>query len=172
MQRFEIIVDFGGIVIFDPDRLTEYFGGIDVGTNLYRRFITTDDGERVVEAGIVTPILGINDSIYEVDVRLATEPALVEESLIIFENSSFPLHIRERCIIADLGSLLEWSPPNNWHTINMAPGYYSVNVRGYRNIQNSLVIDFGFEIVFTHMETLPAMSASMTQDMQVLSLPD
>ena len=44
MQNFDIMVDFGGIVIFDYEGLQSYFGGLTEGENLYKRFTKTDDG--------------------------------------------------------------------------------------------------------------------------------
>jgi len=62
MEKVEVVVDFGGIVLFDYSLLEEYFGKIEIDENLYRKFITTKDGDEVVKQGIVVPIVGINDS--------------------------------------------------------------------------------------------------------------
>ncbi|OIJ41832.1 hypothetical protein [Massilia timonae] len=69
MQKFELIVDFNGIVIFDPSLLAGYFSEINPGDNLYARFVRSDEGERVVEQGIVLPVLGLNDGIYSIILR-------------------------------------------------------------------------------------------------------
>ena len=171
MNKYDITVDFGGIVVFAPDRLVDYFGKIEIDANIYKTFITSDDGEKVVEQGIVLPILGINDSHYPVFIRYADEEPQVRPGLIIFENRGFPLFVRDRCVIADLGAFLEWSPPDGWIFLDIRPGFYNVTVRGYRDIKNGQVVDFGFELVFTRTEMLPKLTATLTQDMQVLSLP-
>ncbi|ATQ78335.1 hypothetical protein CR152_30380 [Massilia violaceinigra] len=171
MQQFEVVVDFGGIVVFDDKGLQAYFGNIAEGDNLYRRFTTTDDGDKVVEQGIVIPIIGVNDSSYRVSVRMAGEPSIVPDELIIVRNASFPLRVTDRLIIADLAVFLEWYPEEGWQRIDIAPGCYAVAVNGFRKVENNVVVDFGFEIVLTPADALPPMSASLQQNMQVLELP-
>ena len=75
MQNFELIVDFNGIVIFDPSVLAGYFCEINLGDNLYARFVGSDEGERVVEQGIVLPVLGLDDGICSIILR--TDKCLV-----------------------------------------------------------------------------------------------
>lgn len=171
MQQFEVIVDFGGIVMFDDKSLQAYFGQIAEGDNLYTRLTTSDDGDKVVEQGIVVPIIGVNDSFYRVVVRMAGEASVVPDELIIVRNASFPLRVTGRLIIADLAVFLEWYPEQGWQRVDVAPGCYAVAVNGFRKVDNNVVVDFGFEIVLTPAATLPAMSASLQQDMQVLELP-
>ncbi|MDQ1924539.1 hypothetical protein [Massilia pseudoviolaceinigra] len=171
MQQFEVVVDFGGIVVFDDKGLQAYFGNIAEGDNLYRRFTSTDDGDKVVEQGIVIPIIGVNDSSYRVSVRMAGEPSVVPDELIIVRNASFPLRVTGRLIIADLAVFLEWYPEEGWQQIDIAPGCYAAAVNGFRKVENNVVVDFGFDIVLTPADALPPMSASLQQNMQVLELP-
>ena len=172
MQEIEVIVDFNGIVIFDPMLLCGFYPGIAIGENLYRRFTQTDDGDKVVEQGIVLPIIGINDSIYRVLIRDETERSRVDPELIIFSNSEFPLKITSQAIITDMASLLEWNPDEEWQELEIPVGNYSVAINGFRKIENNAIVDFGFEIVFAKRGALPKFSASLTKNMQVLELPD
>jgi hypothetical protein len=171
MQKLEVIVDFNGIVVFDPSLLAEFFTEIKFGENLYRRFTTTDDGDKVVEQGIIIPVLGINDSIYKVYVRFAHEDSPIPPGLIILSNASFPFRVRERAVIADMATLLEWTPEENWQELDLPKGNYSVCVNGFRQIENNEITDFGFEIVFTPCETLPQFTGSLAKSMQVQELP-
>jgi hypothetical protein len=58
MLRYTVITDFNGIVIFDPDRLIQFWGGhIDEGADLFTHFRSSNDGGKVIEQGIIIPIL-------------------------------------------------------------------------------------------------------------------
>ncbi|MCE3606592.1 hypothetical protein LXA47_23760 [Massilia sp. P8910] len=171
MQQFEVVVDFGGIVVFDDKGLQAYFGHIGEGDNLYTRFTTGDDGDKVVAQGIVIPIIGVNDSIYRVLVRMDGEPSAVPDELIIVRNASFPLRVTGRLIIADLAVFLEWYPEEGWQRIDVPHGCYAAAVNGFRKVENNVVVDFGFEIVLTQADALPPMTAQLQQNMQVLELP-
>lgn len=167
-----IIVDFNGIVIFDPVLLGAIHPAVGRGENLYRRFTHTPEGDQVVKQGIVVPIIGINDSIYRVLIRDETEQSPIDPDLIVVSNYEFPLKIVSQGVITDLASLLEWNPEEDWQKMNIPPGEYSVRINGFRKIVNNEVEDFGFEVVLTRCECLPAFSASLVRNMQVLELPD
>ena len=171
MQEFDVIVDFNGIVIVDCAGLQDFYGGIAEGTNLYEKFIQSDDGDEVVRLGIVVPIMGINDSIYKVFIRMADEASLIPEGSIFLTNAAFPLAVTGRLIIADMAVLLEWNVGEGWQDIAIPAGWYSVALHGYRKIVENVVVDFGYEIVFTPTTVLPQFTGSLTQDMQVLTLP-
>lgn len=171
MQQFEVVVDFGGIVVFDDQGLRAYVGSIAEGGNLYRRFTSTGDGDKVVEQGIVMPIIGVNDSSYRVLVRMDGEASAVPDELIIVRNASFPLRVTGRLIIADLAAFLEWYPEEGRHRIDVPQGCYAGAVNGFRKVENNVVVDFGFEIVLTPTDALPPMTALLRQNMQVLELP-
>lgn len=175
MNCFDLSVDFNGIVLFEPERLVNYFGGsIADGQNVYKAFTSSPAGEEVVERGIITPILGINDGLYKVFVRLNWEKQAVANDLITFENSEFPFEVGEKASIAlaDLAVLREWEDETGWNRIPMAPGHYSVLIRGFRRIENGAVQECGYEFVLSPRATLPSLTASLDQNSQVLSLPE
>lgn len=171
MQKLKLIVDFNGIAIFDPKLLQRFYGEIGIGENLYERFIRTDDGDKIVAQGIVVPILSINDSTYKIFLRNENEPSSLDPEIIVTSNEVFPLKISHHAVITDMASLLEWDPDEDWQTLDTPPGAYSVRINGFRLIENNLVTDFGFEIVLTESETLPAFTGSLSKNMQVLELP-
>lgn len=171
MQQFRVTVDYNGIVLFDPDALVQYFGGsIQEGENILERLTTTDDGEAVIAAGIALPILGINDSTYEVLVRSVSDPREIDCPIIV-ESGVFPMRVAGRLVIADVAVLAEWTDNLGWQDVRIAPGDFGVTVRGFRAVAMSQVVRFGYELVFESQRQLPAMSASLEKHMQVLELP-
>lgn len=171
MQEFSVTVDFNGIVLFEPNLLKKFFGGIiETGTNLYQRFTSTMEGDQVVDFGIVIPILGINDGNYRVIVRDANELSTVDD-VIVCENGVFPLHVEGRLVVADLAVLWEWEDEAGWRDVKVSPGFYSADIRGFRLIKHNIVGECGYEVVLTRQVDLPRRSASLEKNMQVLSLP-
>jgi|GEM_PF-1022808 len=165
-----LTVDFGGIVMFDAACLKGCFGrDIAEGENLYRLFVTTDMGDEVVDAGAVIPIVGINDSTYEILIRSDAEKSSVDD-LIIVSNGVFPLEVRQRLVIADLAVLYEWDEGLGWHSLRVDPGFYGVTVNGFRKIEAGAVSRFGYELVFARHDSLPAFSGDLEREMQVLQL--
>jgi hypothetical protein len=67
--------------------------------------------------------------------------------------------------------LWDWKRGLGWLPLPVPPGGYAVTVRGYREIQQSEVVDCGYEFVLEPRSELPTMGASLTMDMQVLTLP-
>lgn len=175
MKIFELSVDFNGIVLFEPERLVEYFDGeIPVGENLYRKFTTTNAGDEVVQEGIVVPVLAINDGFYKVIVRFAVEPSPIETNLFVVENAAFPLQIGRKgfIVLADLAVLWEWEADLGWNGIDVQPGNYTVSVRGFRKIENNEISECGYEFVLSPTSNLPPLTAILDKDMQVLCLPE
>ena len=171
MQQFTVIVDFNGIVLFEPTLLKKYYNGIiEYGTNLYHRFITMDEGDEVVNLGMVIPILGINDGVYRIVIRRNEEPSTIEDG-VFFENSVFPLHVAQRLVIADLAVLLEWEDDLGWQNVDLSAGFYSIAVRGFRFIERNIVVDCGYEFVVKPEHKLPLRTGDLEKNMQVLCLP-
>jgi hypothetical protein len=171
MQEIEIVVDFNGIVIFDPECLCSFYPGLEKGANLYRCFTQTVDGDEVVKQGIVVPIIGINDSIYKVIVRGDEGQSKVDPELILVSSGCFPLRISKCAVIADLAVFLERDPDESWQVLNVPAGNYSVKVNGFRKVENNEITDFGFELVLTCCAKLPELTGSLKENMQVLELP-
>lgn len=171
MQEYLVTVDFNGIVLFDPQALEDFYKTIEIGENLYARFAKTDDGDKVVENGIIIPIIGINDSSYRVILRDNDEPSIINPELIIVSNEIFPFKITNQAVISDIATFLEWEPDEGWQKIAIAPGFYAAKINGFRLIEKDCVIDFGFEIVLKKCDELPNFTGSLLKNMQVLELP-
>lgn len=172
MNRFKLTVDFNGMVLFDPFLLNEFMGGnIEDGRNLWREFSESDRGDEVVKNGVIVPLLGINDSCYKVDVRLQEESS--GWTIPAFRTNSFyPLHVRDRLVLADIAVLLDWTEGAGWHDVSVKPGIYGVEVNGFRLLKAGQVTDFGYEFVLHELEKLPDMTASFEKNMQILTLED
>src|SRR5262245_33544613 len=124
MLSCNVIVDFNGIVIFAPDKLIQFWGGhIDEGTDLYTHFMSSNDGDKVVELGIIIPILAIDDAGYTVEFYI-NEESNRPKAQIVFENGDFPLHVKKRLVIADLAVLKEWIENIGWLQVDVTSGYY------------------------------------------------
>lgn len=171
MQEFEIIVDFNGIVLVDPSLLDEFYGGIMPGDNLYQRFIKTEDGDEVVNRGIVVPILGVNDGTYRIVLREQGEKSSIPENHVVVSNGVFPFKVGKRAVMMDMANLLEWYPDENQVDVSIPPGCYEIRINGFREVADGIVQDVGFEFVFNKCEVLPRLTGSLAKNMQVLELP-
>jgi hypothetical protein len=169
MLRYEIITDFNGIVLFEPNKLVRFFGGhIDEGSDLFTRFTSSDDGGKVVEQGIVIPILAIDDAGYGIEFCIDENGRRPPEQ-ILFENGDFPLHVEERLVLADLAVLKEWIEGLDWTFVDVPPGNYKVTIRGFRQT-NELghVTDCGYELVLKSTAALPEFTGSLEINSRVL----
>ncbi|UKE68209.1 hypothetical protein K8O61_11890 [Xanthomonas cerealis pv. cerealis] len=169
MNCFKLSVDFNGLVLFDPSRLSDHYGGLEVGRNLWADFTATEKGDEVVRQGIIVPLLGINDGLYDICVRAVNESTKwdVEQ---LKENGVFPLHVSNRVVIADLALFLEWYPNEGWFDLDIMPGFYEVDILAYRKVVGGVVESCGYDFVLKESKDIPAMSAVLDKDMQVLTL--
>ncbi len=159
-----VTVDRNGLVLFEPTLLRTWFGSqIPESTNLLQRFTTSDDGEAVTALGAAVPVLGLNDSTYDVHVRQSGEPSLVDP-LVIFENGIFPIQVVERLVLADAAVLHEWQDDAGWQWLELEPGFYALTIRGFQTADMRCC---GFEFVFAPTPALPELTGSFTADMQV-----
>ena len=164
--------DYNGIVLFEPGRLREFYGGrIRRGRNLFARFTKTEDGDAVLRRGIVVPILAIDDGGYSIIVRDAHEPSPVERDVIL-TNGVYPLRVRDRVVIADLVVMREWQDETDWRDVPIAPGTYGVTVRGFRKMarRQRKIIDAGYELVLARTSRLPRVTANTGAKMRTLKL--
>lgn len=161
MYKCVINTDFNGIVIFEPYRLIEYFGGsIAPGTDLFTVFRSTDQGDDVLKRGIVIPILAIDDASYTLEF-LIDEASTRPSADIKFSNGIFPLQVEQRLVAADLVVFKEWEDNLGWIDIPVPSGIYAANIRGFRTRDTSDdIIDFGYEISLKTVDKIPAVSGT------------
>ena len=168
MKKYEVYTDFNGIVIFEPTRLCNYFGGqIQEGSDLFSLFTSSEVGDDVVKQGIVIPILGIDDAGYSVELYINEQPNVKQN--IIFENGVFPLAVAERLVIADLAVFKEWIYDLGWIDLDVARGFYSCVLRGYseKDVDNN-ILDCGYNLILTQTDQLPDFTGKLDIDSKVL----
>jgi hypothetical protein len=162
--------DYNGIVVFDPDALRAWCGGnIAPGTDLFHRFTASDEGDRVLELGIVVPILAIDDGGYTIIVREAGEPSPVSPWIVV-ENAVFPLRITRDAVLADLAVLREWHDELGWQRVPIAAGSYAVTVRGFCRRVHGRIADAGYELELARVTELPAVTGATGKPMRVWGL--
>ncbi|VFR19678.1 hypothetical protein AMP9_3317 [plant metagenome] len=113
-----------GIVLLDPAVLHEtlrWSPAPGETRDLVREFFNSDLGDEVIEHGAVAPLLSIDDGVYEVICRLASEPSPVEE-LVIVTNGVFPLVVKTRAAFFDLKIMMDWPPQEPGADAALAPG--------------------------------------------------
>jgi hypothetical protein len=93
MWQVTVSVEYNGIVLFDPCVVREELGSVRKGTNLFKRFTTTDEGDRVLARGLFVPVLAIDDAGYEAHLRLANEPSRVRDEHVLHTNDTFALRV-------------------------------------------------------------------------------
>jgi hypothetical protein len=156
--------DFNGYVLFDPETLRAALDRAPVGDeDLYRLFTTTEDGDRVLSSGAMVPILGVTDGSYPVCVRESATPSPFVSLDLLASNSLFPLHITSRAFVADLAVLASWKEGLDWHAVDLPPGYYAVDLLGYRKMAGLTIVDCGYEFVATRAPELPRLTADLNK---------
>ena len=168
MWQVKLVVDFNGIVLFDPDVVTEEFGKLRRGTNLFKRFTTTDDGDLALARGAFVPVLAIDDSDYEIYVRFDSEASLVPDEFVLCTSGVFALRVRHALVIADLEALHYWNGPGDGNRLQFSPGTYAVRIRGFSSVGLARA---GYEFVFTRTKRLPRVTGATGAKMRVLRLP-
>lgn len=171
MIQLKITVDFNGIILFDLRKVEEFYSGESIkGQNIYRRLISTGEGDEIVKTGTIVPINNINDGIYDVQIRGSHEKSIINEELFFVENKIFPFASSGNSYISDMSQLLEWDAPNNCSPIHILPGMYSIEIRGYKKVENFRVIKYGYDILISPCEELPKLTADISKNMQTMSL--
>jgi hypothetical protein len=166
--------DYNGIVLFVPDALRRFYGGrIRKGTNLFKRLMTSDDGDEVIRRGIVVPVLAITDAGYSIVVRRHDEKSTHDADVVV-ASAGFRLKVRDEVVLADLVVLREWIEDVDWQHIPVAGGRYSVEIRGFRRLAKTKrkILDAGYEFVLTPVERWPRTKADTGKKMQTLKFDD
>ncbi len=167
------LTDYNGIVLFDPDGLNQFYGRIRTGTNLFKRFTTTTDGDEILARGIVVPILAIDDAGYTIIIRNAAEPSPIDPYVIV-TNETYPFHVTREAVLADLAVFREWEANLDWQRVPIPIGKYAVSVRGFRRMAKTKrkILDAGYELVLRRVRKLPPVSANTGAKMRTLKLDD
>ena len=165
--------DYNGIVLFDPDALKKYYGRIRAGTNLFKRFTTTTDGDEILSLGIVVPILAIDDAGYTIIIRDPSEKSPIEPYVIV-NNEVYPFRVTREAVLADLAVFRSWEEDTDWQRVPIPVGAYGVSVRGFRRIAKAKrkIVDAGYEFVLKKARKLPKVTANTGARMRTLKFDD
>jgi hypothetical protein len=161
--------DFNGIVFFDPSRLRARYGGrVAAGTDLFTRYTTTDEGDDVLGAGLILPLLAMDDGGYEVIVRSPDE-APSELGELVVENGVYALGIEQGLVVADLAVLKDWEDDLGWQDCKVAPGEYAVTIRGFRQVEgpNRRIVRAGFELCLERVATRVVPTADLARNLRL-----
>lgn len=174
MQLLELSVEYNGIVVYDPSVLANHYdGGIAEGENLFERYITTDEGNDVLRAGLFVPVLAIDDAGYEIVVRMKSE-VHPHDAFIVHRNHGFALRVALRALITDLYSLIDWRHPASaeYHELDLAPGQYRVDVDAFSHFEVGRgIVAAGYIFTFESVLELPDVVADAGAYMRSLDQP-
>ena len=161
--------NLSGLAFFDLDLLKERYGPkLRKGSNLLKRYTTTDEGDSVIREGLVLPILSIKDDDYMVVVRTKDEEWGRPQKSVL-KTGIFPLRVQNQLVVTDLSDLNYWSGEGDWLTIPAAPGYYSVTVHGYE-VEGEQDLGGCYELVLVPQETIPHLTADPYAEMDIETL--
>jgi hypothetical protein len=166
----KILTDFNGLVLFDPLVMKQHYGDtLTEGRDLFTEYITTDEGDAVLAAGLIVPVLAIDAAGYDVVVRLSTEASPLQAELVA-ENGVFPLRVLSRLVIADLAVLKYWMEEEGWEDVPISAGTYGVTIRAFRALDAARenILQAGYEFVLNPEPALPPVTGDTGKHMRVL----
>jgi len=169
MNTFEINTDYNGLVLFDPVVLKSIWPHeIVENDNIFESLMSSDLGDLVTTKGAVIPIIAIDDGGYTINLSVDGDIERNDKS-ILFQNGAFPIEVRSTLFLADLAVFREWEENTDWINTKIAPGFYSVTLRGYceKNSKNEIE-DCGFDILLVTTGSLPIYSADSNQNNRVM----
>lgn len=151
--RFEqLFSELWGVVLCDPGTLAAFHGDDVTGVDLLGRYTTTDEGDRVADAGAAIPVM-------------VTEPGYATVTIVerptarpLASSSVWVLHVTSgELLVCGLGFLASWDPLNPKHRRCAAErGWYEVDVQ---LLENAAPDDFGVEFVLRRVDDRPTRTA-------------
>ena len=164
MALLELTTDANGFALFDPQTLARTLGRQpEKSDNLLTDFKTLPVGDAVLDEGAVVPIYPITDGTYLVSVRLFHEARPAFALDVPYASSGvYPLHVTSRVVLGDLAVLQEWWPEEGWHGLDVAPGFYAVEVTAYLGYEIP-----GFDLVLSSVPSRPSRTATWQVDLDV-----
>jgi len=150
-----------GFVLMDPMRLDSFYQFNAKGMDLLTRFTQTDDGDRVCREGIAIPITNIDEGDYSITIRDSQSPGLDQPPHALSKGWIIGTETG-KLIFTGLGYLIHWDPNHTHHVhIQVPPGWYQVNLSGYRLDEDSSGDDGLYDFALTPSSHKPAFTANM-----------
>lgn len=166
IQELSVSVDFNGIVMFSYPDINSWFGGITSGDNILKPLIETDLGDKVMDEGIIVPIINIDDGDYLI--RLFSGAPVQDEAEVVFQESGYPFRVSRDAFIADAAVLWDWEESLGWSRVAIDPGFYAVDVRGVRHANKGGGYSGGYDFILRKVEFLQKRTANTRSDSRVL----
>lgn len=173
----EVDAAYNGLVLYDPATLEAFYGGsIPDESNLVDRYTTSGEGDEVLAAGCLVPVLAITDDGYTVHVYLSETWQPAPGVRHVCENSTFALRVSERAVVVPVAQLFEWYAEyaRDGLAVDILPGAYSVKVIGWNKLgPHREIEEAGYTFELWPASELPEVTADVGRDMTVLgSRPD
>jgi hypothetical protein len=171
LDEMTVDVDFNGIVIFAFPDLLRYFGGqVSDGQNILKPFTETDLGDRVVDDGVVLPIINIDDGGYLV--RFLDEaPSPSPQRVVAFSDAGYVLNVTARLYVADAAVFWDWETLLGWREVAVAPGSYTVTIEGVAHLGSAGSVErIGYDILLSPVSLPAKRTARLREDSRVMPL--
>ncbi len=128
---------------------------------------TTDEGDEVLAAGVVLPLLAIDDAGYEIVVRQSDEePRGLGEIIVV--NGVYPLRVAQRLVVADLVVPKGWEDELRWQDCEVTPGEYAGVTRWFRETNtDGRTIRAGHELTLERVDAPPGPTADMSKNLRL-----
>jgi len=164
----DVFAELGGFALVEPARLSEFLQGKAHDQDLLTQFTTTELGERVLEEGIVIPLLGVTPGFYRLIVRQTSEPSVIGKSQITSRGWVLGT-ISGKLILCGLGYLTQWDAEHSaHHRFELEPGWYEVEIQA-RLLEATEGSEEGvYELILTKVPEKPEFAASTTQSLSLL----
>ncbi|WP_081087212.1 hypothetical protein [Burkholderia pseudomultivorans] len=168
LDSLEVNVDFNGILIFSYPDLNGYFETpIAEGQNILKDFTQTDLGDTIVDAGVVLPIINIDDGGYLVRF-FDGSPEISPNREVVFSDSGYVLKVTSELYVADAAVFWDWEEYLGWSKVHVPCGTYSVTVEGVKYTdENRRVVRAGYDIILKKTEKLQPRTAKIREDSRV-----
>ncbi|MTJ83143.1 MAG: hypothetical protein F8N37_19325 [Telmatospirillum sp.] len=168
IDSFIVDVDFNGIVMFDYPGICKFFDNKIVdGQNILNDFIKTDIGDVIVDAGVVVPIINIDDGSYIIRIFDQDFVDYTGRKL-IFSDDGYVLNVSNSIFIADAAVFLDWQEFTGWKKIDISSGFYSVRIDGVQHLnENGKIENVGYDIFLTKMNVMPRRTAKIRVNSRV-----
>lgn len=166
-MRIKIDIDYNGLVFFDPITVQKVDEGARQGVNLLKRYTELDIGDDVLREGAFVPILAIDAATYILNIEVGDPPKNLGMDDVV-ANSNYALKVMEKAFVADLDALMDWrGQTSGWVELGISPGDYRVSIIGFRSCSSEELIEAGYKVFFSKVESLPEITADTGKNMRV-----
>lgn len=175
-KRFNIELDFNGIVLFDPHRLVAFRQEEQISTpKLFQYFIDHEEiGKKAIDQGVIIPIYPIDADDYEIEGSLDPE-AFSDDRHVVFSHDRYGIESLSGIVVfSDIYAIMDWDDeefflnyPARFSDKSMHNDYFEtgkgkfrVQIQGYK----SQVGEGGYRFFFRRSHSLPRLDPESAVD--------